>query len=82
MSVKTPVMPKAFRLLALPLVIGAALAGCQSTQSRNDQLATICADPANRQPQSFYWGECQSLYPSSNEQLQQDYRLGAPGGMD
>lgn len=62
------------------LVIGAALAGCQTSQERQAQLATICADPANRQPQSFYFSECQALYPSSDKALQKDYRLGAPGG--
>ncbi len=82
MSVKTSMMTKAFLRVLLPLVLGAVLAGCQTSQARNDQLAAICADPANRQPQSFYWGECQSLYPSTNQQLQQNYLLGAPTGSD
>jgi hypothetical protein len=67
-------------LIGLVSSIGLILSGCQSSQSRQQQLATICADPNNRQPKSEYWGECQSLYPSSNKQLQKDYLLGAPAG--
>lgn len=57
-----------------------ALAACQTPQARQAQLASICADPANRQPNTFYFSECQSLYPSTNRQLQRDYLRGAPAG--
>lgn len=67
-------------LTGITLSIGLLVSGCQSSQSRQQQLAAICADPNNRQPKSGYWGECQSLYPSSTRQLQGDYRLGAPTG--
>ncbi len=62
----------------IALSLGLILAACQTSQSRQAQLAAICADPANRQPNTFYWAECQSLYPSSDRQLQKDYALGAP----
>jgi len=64
----------------IALSIGLILSGCQSSQSRQQQLASICADPNNRQPKSGYWSECQALYPSSSRQLQRNYRLGAPAG--
>ena len=66
-------------LLLLSIVSTAALTGCQSSQARQDQLAAICADPVNREPGSAYWAECQSLYPSTARQLQNNYRVGAPG---
>jgi hypothetical protein len=64
----------------IALSLGLILAGCQTSQSRQEQLAAICADPANRQPNTLYWAECQSLYPSTSRQLQKDYALGAPTG--
>lgn len=67
-------------LVGIALSLGLILAACQASQSRQEQLATICADPANRQPNTFYWTECQSLYPSTSRQLQKDYALGAPTG--
>jgi hypothetical protein len=70
------------RLIWLPCMVGIALSACQTPQSRADQLATICADPANRQPNTLYFSECQSLYPSTNRQLQKDYRLNAVTGDD
>lgn len=66
--------------VGIALSLGLILAGCQTSQSRQEQLAAICADPANRQPNTFYWAECQSLYPSTSRQLQKDYALGAPTG--
>jgi hypothetical protein len=60
--------------------IGGVVSGCQSTQSRQAELQTICANPANRQPQSFYWSECQALYPSTPKQLEEDAFQGAPTG--
>ncbi|GAU86509.1 hypothetical protein [Bosea sp. BIWAKO-01] len=71
---------KTYVLTGIALSIGLILSGCQSSQSRQQQLATICADPNNRAPKSGYWSECQALYPSSSRQLQRDYRLGAPAG--
>lgn len=68
------------KVKCMSLVVGIALTACQTPQSRQAQLATICADPFNRQPNSFYWAECQSLYPSTDQQLQSDYRLGTPTG--
>ncbi len=67
-------------LAGIALSIGLILAGCQSSQSRQAQLAAICADPANRQPKTFYWSECQTLYPSSDQALQKDYLLGSAVG--
>jgi hypothetical protein len=64
----------------IALSLGLILAACQTSQSRQQQLAAICADPVNRQPNTFYWAECQSLYPSTGRQLQRDYTLGAPTG--
>jgi hypothetical protein len=63
----------------LSIAMAALLSACQTSQSRQEQLAAICADPVNREPGSSYWGECQSLSPSSDQQLQSNYRLGAPG---
>ena len=54
------------------------LAACQTPQGRQDELARICADPVNRAPGSFYWGECQSLYPSTEQQLQKNFLRNAP----
>lgn len=71
---------KTLCLLCLALLSAPLLAGCQSSQSRQAQLAAICADPANRQPKTFYYSECQTLYPSSDQALQKDYLQGAPAG--
>jgi hypothetical protein len=66
------------RHLIVLVALGAA--GCQTTQSRQSELAAICANPANRQPKSFYFSECQALYPSSARELEKDYAQGAPSG--
>lgn len=71
---------KTYVMTGVALSIGLILSGCQSSQSRQQQLAAICADPKNRAPKSEYWGECQALYPSTTRQLQRAYRLGAPAG--
>lgn len=68
------------RPLSAALGIGICLSACQTPQDRQAELARICADPVNRQSGSFYFSECQSLYPSTSRQLQRDYRLGAPAG--
>jgi hypothetical protein len=66
--------------MILVAAVALAATGCQSSQSRKEQLQAICADPVNRQPKSFYWSECQALYPSSPAQLDKDYVEGAPTG--
>lgn len=71
---------KPLRLACYLFSMSAILAGCQTPQERQAQLVAICADPVNRQPQSFYFSECQTLYPSSDRALQKDYKLGAPTG--
>lgn len=71
---------KTFQCAVLLLIASSALAGCQTSQSNQSQLAAICADPANRQPKTAYFSECQALYPSSDRALQKNYRLGAPTG--
>jgi hypothetical protein len=70
------------RLIAFTILSGMALSGCQTPQARQAQLATLCADPVNRQPGNFYFNECQSIKPSTSRQLQKDYTLGAPTGDD
>lgn len=65
--------------IILSIAIAAVLSACQTSQSRQQQLATICADPVNREPGSFYWDECQAIMPLSDAQLQKNYQLGAPG---
>lgn len=60
------------------LAAGLALSACQTPQSRQAELARLCADPANRQVGSFSYGECQTLYPLTNKQRQQNYVTGAP----
>ncbi|CAH1676573.1 conserved exported hypothetical protein [Hyphomicrobiales bacterium] len=62
------------------LFASSILTACQTSQARSAQLAKICADPANRQPESFYFAECQALDPSSDKSLQRYYVLGAPTG--
>ena len=52
-----------------------ALAGCQTSGDRMSQLAQICADPANRAAGTFYYQECQSLYPITEQQRQQQEAL-------
>jgi len=71
---------KTYVMTCIAFAIGMILSGCQSSQSRAQQLAAICADPNNRAPKSGYWRECQTLYPSSTRQLQKDYLLGAAAG--
>lgn len=68
------------RLIGLLLVGGCMLSACQSSESRKEELARICADPVNRAPQNLYYSECLTLYPQTNRQLQQTYRQGAPAG--
>lgn len=62
----------------LAVALGLILSACQTPQGRQDELARICADPVNRAPGSFYWGECQSLYPSTEQQLQKNFLRNAP----
>jgi hypothetical protein len=73
---------KGVQAACLSLIACLALSGCQTSQARKDQLATICADPNNRQPNTFYYDECQTLYPSTTQQRQRDYGQNAPVGDD
>lgn len=66
------------RSIGLTVLAGLCLTACQTSQSRQAELASICANPVNRQPGQFYFNECQAIAPSSSAQLQKDYRLGAP----
>ena len=72
-------MMKSCVIIGCVLAAGFALPGCQTPQSRQAELARICTDPYNRDPGSFYYGECQSVFPSTTTQLQQDYFTGSPG---
>jgi hypothetical protein len=65
---------------AVPFLVFVVLTACQTPQSRQAELSRICADPANREPGSFSFSECQSVAPSGDRQLQRDYVLGAPAG--
>lgn len=73
---------KTYVVAGFAFAAGLTLSACQTPQSRQAELARICADPVNRQPGNLYFAECQSLYPSKSRQLQRDYRLGAPTGDD
>lgn len=73
-------MTRAIAAIALTIGVGLCASACQSTASRQAELQAICADPANRQPQSFYWSECQTIDPSTPKQLEKDYQSGAPVG--
>lgn len=73
---------KTYLVVGCVLAAGLALPACQTPQSRQAELAQICANPVNRQPGNLYFSECQSLYPSTSRQLRRDYQLGAPTGDD
>lgn len=68
------------RWMGLTVLAGLSLSACQTSQSGQAELASICANPVNRQPGQFYFSECQALAPSTSAQLQKDYRIGAPTG--
>ena len=68
-------MTRVIATIALTIGAGLGAAGCQSTPSRQAELQAICANPANRRPKSFYWSECQALYPSTPKQLEKDYNF-------
>lgn len=68
------------RWVGLLILGGIALSACQTSESRQQELAAICADPTSRTPQSSYFAECQSLYPLTNQQRQRNYLAGAPAG--
>ncbi|GGH31679.1 hypothetical protein GCM10007036_43050 [Alsobacter metallidurans] len=57
------------------LAFAVLLAGCQTQGDRMAQLQQICADPGNRAAGSFYYQECQSLYPLTAQQRQQGEAL-------
>ncbi|UZF92113.1 hypothetical protein [Bosea sp. NBC_00550] len=73
-------MKTTYVAVGLTFSLGLILSACQTPQSRQAELAQICANPVNRATGSFYYGECQSLYPSTDRRLQRNYRLGAPTG--
>ncbi len=58
---------KALRAFVL-VTISLSLAACQTSGDRMAQLQQICADPGNRAAGSFYYQECQSLYPLTQQQ--------------
>lgn len=68
------------RLISVPMFAVLALSACQSSQSKQAELASICANPYNRAPGSFYFTECQTIAPSASSQLQRNYLLEAPTG--
>jgi len=70
----------AVQLACLSLIAELAVSGCQTAQSRQDQLAAICADTNNRQLGNFHYDECQTIYPSTSKQRQRNYELNAPTG--
>jgi hypothetical protein len=79
----SPIDEANMRRMLLAFFVWTALAGCQSTQHSQAELAQICANPANRAPTpgNLYFDECQALYPSSTKQLQKYYRQNAPAGV-
>lgn len=56
----------------------AALAACQTTETRDQQLARICADPASLRSDSFYFAECVAYKKPTPEQRRQIYMRTAP----
>lgn len=69
---------KCYVAMGFVLAAGLAQSACQTPQSRQAELARLCADPANRQVGSFSYDECQTRYPLTNEQRQQSYLTSAP----
>src|SRR5271169_5013626 len=69
------------RSIATFLLISIVVCGCQSTSQHSQaELATICANPANRANTqgNLYYSECQALYPSTPGQLRKSYEINAP----
>ena len=66
--------PKQGRLAFL-FALGCALSACQTGSDRLAELSRICANPENRAIGTFYYGECQTLYPLSPRQFQQQEEL-------
>lgn len=71
---------KSYAVIGCVLAAGLALPACQTPQSRKAELTRICTDPYNRQPGNFYYDECQSVYPLTAAQRQEDYFTGSPTG--
>lgn len=76
-SVIRGVRGQALRLGALALACF-TLAACQTSQSRQQQLAQICADPASLRPDSFYFNECMAITPMTDKQRVNLYQRIAP----
>ncbi|GGC83338.1 membrane lipoprotein lipid attachment site-containing protein [Chelatococcus reniformis] len=68
--------------IALVIAALTLVTACQTQQQKADQLAAICSDPANREPDpdSIYYAECLDVVPRSNNQLEQDWYQTAPEG--
>lgn len=56
----------------------AALAACQTTETRQQQLARICADPSSLRADSFYFAECVAYINPTPDQRRQIYLRTAP----
>ena len=78
--ISTSVARLIFVRLALGAIAASLLTGCQSTEARKQQLAQICADPLNRQVGTFYFDECESLYPLTNAQKAKLIQTYGPSG--
>ncbi|MFC0282100.1 hypothetical protein ACFFJB_01910 [Camelimonas abortus] len=79
MTTSNGLLPAIIRIAALAGVC-AALGACQSTQSRQQELARICADPATMRPDSFYFAECVAYRNPTPAQRSQIYYRTAPEG--
>lgn len=68
------------RLAGLLAVAGASLllVACQTTETRQQQLARICADPSSMRADSFYFSECVSYNKLTPDQRRQLYMTIAP----
>lgn len=68
------------RVAGLVAIAGAGLllAGCQTTETRQQQLARICADPSSMRADSFYFAECVSYNKLTPDQRRQIYLRTAP----
>lgn len=76
-STASAVRTACVRLLAVAGAC-AALAACQTTETRQQQLARICADPASLRSDSFYFAECVAYKNPTPDQRRQIYMRTAP----
>lgn len=69
----------AFVMRAVALAGFCALLGaCQTTETRQQQLARICADPSSLRADSFYFAECVAYLNPTPDQRRQIYLRTAP----